>query len=98
MAARGTAAPRDKDQLKMSERKNGGDPSACGRDRGGAHVDPVAPSARPAPAPSSPISPATAPSSADPQFAKTEAATSAGRRRQRVLLLHGGARHRRAKG
>ena len=33
MAARGTAAPRDKDQLTMSERKHGGDPSACGFDR-----------------------------------------------------------------
>jgi hypothetical protein len=38
---RGAAPPRDKDQPEMSERKHGGDPSPCGRDRGVAHGDPV---------------------------------------------------------
>jgi hypothetical protein len=34
------AAPRDKVQPEMSERKHGGDPSPCSGDRGVAHGDP----------------------------------------------------------
>jgi len=96
LSARGGAARRDKEQHhvqpEMSEREHGGDPSVgCGL---GHRVvdDPVARRAAAAPAPSS----------ADPQFAKTKSATSAGRRRERVCLLTdrvpGGARRRRAKG